>query len=121
MILPSAETLSTAEVYGEADRLGLPRASLDGIRERLLSTLPRPDDSLLRNDLEPAAVSLCPPIVSALEAARRAGADQAMVCGSGPTVIGVYWGADAARRAREAAGALTPQFPGALPATPISS
>ena len=40
------------------------------------------------NDLEPAARSLCPSIDEALAAAREAGADHALVSGSGPTVVG---------------------------------
>ena len=48
--------------------------------------------NLLVNDLESASVSLRPKITGALEAVREAGAEPAMVCGSGPTVIGVFCG-----------------------------
>ena len=51
----------------------------------------------------PAArgASLAPAIAATLAAAREAGADHALVCGSGPTVIGLFWGATAgAARAR---------------------
>ena len=49
------------------------------------------------NDLQDAARSLCPAIDAALAAARAAGADHALVSGSGPTVVGLFGGA--ARRA----------------------
>ena len=55
------------------------------------------------NDLEPAAVSLCPDVALNLEQLRRAGADHALVCGSGPTVAGLCWGGDAPERAAEIA------------------
>ena len=45
---------------------------------------------LLHNDLQRAAVSLCPPIVDALAQAREAGAELALVSGSGPTVLGLF-------------------------------
>jgi 4-diphosphocytidyl-2-C-methyl-D-erythritol kinase len=82
LVLPSRATLSTAAVYREADRLGLPRTA------RELATLD-PFASAGVNDLEPAARSLEPSIEMALQQARDAGARQAMVCGSGPTVIGL--------------------------------
>ena len=37
-------------------------------------------------------MSLCPWCGDALEAVRAAGAEQAMVSGSGPTVVGIWWG-----------------------------
>ena len=49
-------------------------------------------ERLLVNDLEPAAVSLCPWCGDALEAVRAAGAEHAIVSGSGPTVVGIWWG-----------------------------
>ena len=115
VIVPHRSGLSTAEVYREADRLGLPRPSLDGLREHLLSARPRPPDELLVNDLEPAAVSLCPGIAEALRAVHGAGADQALVCGSGPTVAGIFWGEDGPARARKAVGRL----PAASVAEPV--
>jgi 4-diphosphocytidyl-2-C-methyl-D-erythritol kinase len=83
LVLPSPAMLATAAVYREADRLGLPRS------ERQLATLD-PLAGLGVNDLEPAARSLEPSIIAALERARAAGARQALVCGSGPTVIGLF-------------------------------
>ncbi len=74
---------------------------------------------LLVNDLARAARSLCPEIDGALEAAREAGPRRAIVCGSGPTVAGVFWGADALDRATQAADALGDRFPGAATAVPV--
>lgn len=117
VILPLPLALSTPAVYREADRLGLPRAAgeLAAWRERLL----RHPGALLVNDLQPATISLCPPVAGALDAARRAGAEQALVCGSGPTVAGVFWGAGSLARAEQAAGALRERYPGAVAARPV--
>lgn len=124
LVLPQPHPLSTAEVYREADKLGLPRTSdeLAKVHERLLAALAPSahlPGELVQNDLEPAAISLCPAIEDALRAAHEAGADRALVCGSGPTVIGLFWGADGAERARGAALALTGRFPAATCASPV--
>jgi 4-diphosphocytidyl-2-C-methyl-D-erythritol kinase len=116
LVLPQPFGLSTAEVYLEADRLGLPRsaeelASVHGDLESSLAgagaALP---GRLVVNDLEPASLSLRPEITSALECAREAGAEHALVCGSGPTVIGLFWGAEAHQRAAAAAATLSGRF-----------
>jgi 4-diphosphocytidyl-2-C-methyl-D-erythritol kinase len=54
---------------------------------------------LIANDLEPAARALCPAIDAGLRALRAAGAEHALVCGSGPTVAGLFPRVDAARGA----------------------
>ena len=124
LILPQPGPLSTPEVFREADRLGLARSSEDlrDQHEELVAAL-RPGAripcQLLVNDLAPAAVSLCPPIAGALQAARAAGAEHAIVCGSGPTVAGLYWGAGAADRAAAAADRLAERFTGATSAVPV--
>ncbi|MEA2196689.1 MAG: 4-diphosphocytidyl-2-C-methyl-D-erythritol kinase [Solirubrobacteraceae bacterium] len=110
LILPSSEQLSTRAVFAAADRLRLPR-SRDELSQRLaaleaaLGAGPDLPADLLVNDLEPAARSLLPSIGDALDLARSLGADAALVCGSGPTVAGVFWGSDAPARARSAAAA----------------
>jgi 4-diphosphocytidyl-2-C-methyl-D-erythritol kinase len=131
VIVPQPVALSTAEVYREADRIGLPRSAVELARlhEELLSTLhgSTPHDTApfdhryLINDLQPAAVSACPEIADALAAVSRAGAETALVCGSGPTVAGVFWGPDAAGRARGAADALAPRFSGTTHAIPVGA
>jgi 4-diphosphocytidyl-2-C-methyl-D-erythritol kinase len=65
-------------------------------------------DELVRNDLEAAARRLCPAIDEALADARSAGAELALVCGSGPTVIGLFREPGAARGAAVALGHRTP-------------
>jgi 4-diphosphocytidyl-2-C-methyl-D-erythritol kinase len=114
VIVPQDFHLSAADVYAEADRLGTPRpaAELERAARDLRAALSRSDPlpaELLVNDLEPAAISLCPNIPAALRAVRDAGADHAMVSGSGPTVFGVFWGPRAEDRATAAADSL--EFP----------
>jgi 4-diphosphocytidyl-2-C-methyl-D-erythritol kinase len=118
VIVPQGFGLSTAEVYREADRLGLPRdwPDLAG-RLRKIRAGAHPD---YINDLEPAALSLRPEIAGALDAVRGAGADHAMVSGSGPTVFGLYRGDDAPRRAEAAAARVSDRYPGATSAVPVS-
>lgn len=122
LVIPQPFGLSTGEVYREADRLGLTRSAeeLAAIRADLQECVRAQEHTpavlparLLINDLEAAAVSLRPEIVLALNAARRAGAHHALVCGSGPTVIGIFWGNDF-RRVHVAADRLRDRYPGAL-------
>jgi 4-diphosphocytidyl-2-C-methyl-D-erythritol kinase len=117
LVLRSAERLSTPDVFRAADRLGLGRdaAELVELRERLREGLA---PELVVNDLQDAARSLCPSIDGALAAALESGADQALVSGSGPTVVGLFWGEDGERRAERAAQALIGRFPGAVAARP---
>jgi 4-diphosphocytidyl-2-C-methyl-D-erythritol kinase len=122
VVVPQAFELSTAAVYRQADRLGVFRdggelATLLGALRGGGDALPR---GLLVNDLMPAAVSLAPAIGQALDAVREAGAADAMVSGSGPTVFGAWWGPEASGRAEDAAGALADRYPGATPAVPVS-
>jgi 4-diphosphocytidyl-2-C-methyl-D-erythritol kinase len=99
LVLASRAGLRTADVYAQADRMGLGR-SADELAA--LDPLGRPE---YVNDLEPAALALEPSIGPALDLARRLGARQAMVSGSGPTVIGLFaTPAQAASAARAAAG-----------------
>ena len=117
LVLPQPFRLSTADVYREADRLGLARpiaelrsllAGLEAALRRRPSRRRAPVDAapvgatreLIVNDLQPAAVSLAPRIADALVRREDAGADRALVCGSGPTVIGLYLGSDGVQRAR---------------------
>jgi 4-diphosphocytidyl-2-C-methyl-D-erythritol kinase len=124
LILPSPERLATTAVFAEADRLGLPRtgAALAGLREAVEGSFAREGrvaGDLVRNDLQEAAHLLCPAIDAALEAARAAGADHALVSGSGPTVAGIYLGDAAHERAAAAADALRGRFPGACAVVPV--
>jgi 4-diphosphocytidyl-2-C-methyl-D-erythritol kinase len=124
LVIPQRFALSTPDVYREADRLGLPRShdELSALHGSVTAAIPPgPTPELIVNDLQPAALSLAPQIGDALDAARRAGADHVLVCGSGPTVIGIFDGADGERRAAAAAAALSDLFEGALGIGPVDS
>jgi 4-diphosphocytidyl-2-C-methyl-D-erythritol kinase len=106
VIVPSEHALSTPDVYREADRLQLTRASLDEPERRL-----RDGELPFVNDLQDAARSLCPAIDDALAALGGA----SLVSGSGPTVFGVFDDLESAQeRAAEVPGAIvvTPAAPG---------
>jgi 4-diphosphocytidyl-2-C-methyl-D-erythritol kinase len=109
VLLPGGGGLSTADVFAEADRLGLGRGDeeLEELAGRLrsaagagASALAYPE--LLVNDLEPAARSLRPEIGEALDALRNAGAPQVLLTGSGPTAYGLFEDLAAAREAADA-------------------
>jgi 4-diphosphocytidyl-2-C-methyl-D-erythritol kinase len=111
VLLPGGGGLSTAEVFAEADRLGLGRsaAELDELATRLrevagagASPLNYPE--LLVNELTEAALSLRPDIGPALEALHAAGAPIAILSGSGPTAVGLFPDLASAREAAEATG-----------------
>jgi 4-diphosphocytidyl-2-C-methyl-D-erythritol kinase len=97
VLLPGGGGLGTAEVFAEADRLGLGRddSELEGLAGRLREAAgggasPLEYADLLVNDLEPAARSLRPDIGTALDALREAGAPFAFLTGSGPTASGLF-------------------------------
>jgi 4-diphosphocytidyl-2-C-methyl-D-erythritol kinase len=109
VLLPGGGGLSTAEVFAEADRLGLGRADeeLAELARRLRSSAgagasPLAYGELLANDLEPAARSLRPEIGLALDALRDAGAPHALLTGSGPTAFGLCEDMAAAQRVANA-------------------
>jgi 4-diphosphocytidyl-2-C-methyl-D-erythritol kinase len=113
LVLPSREHLSTPAVYAEADRLGLPRSAqaLAAALEEVRRSGPPPV-----NDLQDAARSLCPSIDEALGAARAAGARDAIVAGSGPTVLGLF---DTPEEAERAAERLAGRDPAPIAARPV--
>ena len=91
------EGLSTAEVFAQADRMGLGRdaSELEGVAARLREAAaggasPLQYGQLLVNDLEPAAIALRPQIGETLEALRSAGAERALISGSGPSAFGLF-------------------------------
>ncbi|HWC48113.1 MAG TPA: hypothetical protein VG448_04455 [Solirubrobacterales bacterium] len=111
VLLPGGGGLSTAEVFAEADRLGLGRSAeeLDELAARLREAAGGGDSpldyaELLVNDLTQAALSLRPDIGEALDALRAAGAPVAILSGSGPTAVGLFPDLAAARDAAEATG-----------------
>jgi 4-diphosphocytidyl-2-C-methyl-D-erythritol kinase len=124
VVVPQDFGLSTADVYREADRLGLPR-TLEDLAERREAVQRavsvgggRLPNALAVNDLGRAALSLTPAIQGSLAALRDAGAEQIVVCGSGPTAAGVLWGQGSGDRAEEVVRRLAPRFPGAVAAVP---
>ena len=123
LVVPQPFGLSTPEVYQEADRLGLPRdaAELDAARAELTAVLPTDlPEPLLVNDLQAAALSLAPGLADVLELVTAgAGADRALVCGSGPTVIGLFLGEPGPARARSAVERLGAQGRTAIAAEPV--
>jgi 4-diphosphocytidyl-2-C-methyl-D-erythritol kinase len=102
LVLPVSAELATRAVFAEADRLVLgrsPEELADRHRElraawsspaRERDTVEPVADELFHNDLQEAALALCPEIANALSEARQAGADLALVSGSGPTVVGLF-------------------------------
>ncbi len=108
LVLPSAAALSTAAVYAQADRMGLARAAAEleeiaaALGDALASGAVLPPVELLHNDLQDAARALCQSIDAALAQAVAAGADVALVSGSGPTVLGLFAAEGGPARAREA-------------------
>jgi 4-diphosphocytidyl-2-C-methyl-D-erythritol kinase len=116
LVLPSRERLSTPAVFAEADRLGLPRDAA-GLARALAEVEAALPDLPFVNELEPAARSLCPAIDEALDAARQAGADVAMVSGSGPTVVGFFRDPAGAERAARALANRDPAPVAAIPVT----
>ena len=114
LVVRSQHGLSTGDVFREAARLRLPRseAALEARTADLVAALaagsPLAPGDLLLNDLEPAAVSLLPELAWTLDDVRGTGADHTLVCGSGPTVVGLF--ADV-ERARSAAVSLSGRDP----------
>jgi 4-diphosphocytidyl-2-C-methyl-D-erythritol kinase len=123
LVLPSPHALATRDVFREADRLGLPRPAdeLAVRRAEVETALARGELPPLVNDLEPPARSLCPSIGDALAAARAAGAEHALVSGSGPAVVGLFHGADGPAAAEAAAHELRERFPGAVGTQPVDA
>ncbi len=129
LVLPSSESLSTADVYAQADRLGIGRdrdkAHLERLRRELAGSLGLgvavPPPPWLVNELQDAARALRPSIDTALEQAREAGADVALVSGSGPTVIGLFVRANFQARLERALAALAGRVPAAIAAEPVAN
>jgi 4-diphosphocytidyl-2-C-methyl-D-erythritol kinase len=128
LVLPLAQALSTAAVYARADEMGAlrSRAFLEQRREALhaaydLGMSLHTDPELLENDLEKPARALCPAIAGALAEAHEAGAEPALLSGSGPTVIGLFPRANALAAAERAAAALAGRDPAPLAARTLGA
>ncbi|HEU4706621.1 MAG TPA: hypothetical protein VFS64_05515 [Solirubrobacterales bacterium] len=108
VLLPGGGGLGTAEVFAEADRLGLGRSAeeLEDLAVLLREAAgagasPLAYTDLLVNDLTEAALSLRPEIDEALGELRAAGAPVAILSGSGPTAVGLFPDLAAAQAAAE--------------------
>lgn len=125
LVIPQAFGLSTADVYAAFDERGRlrSRTELLAVDVAIETTLTGPGWILPTaqtvNELQAAALSLRPEIARALSAARAAGAQREIVCGSGPTVIGLFWGEDGWGRASAAAAQVAGKFPGAVAVRPL--
>jgi 4-diphosphocytidyl-2-C-methyl-D-erythritol kinase len=110
VIVPSSHTLSTPAVYAEFDRRGggRPPDELEARAAAARAGDPPPPV----NDLQDAALALCPDIAPVLHAVESAGATVAMVSGSGPTVFGVFGDLDTAQDAAAT-------VPGAIAVEPL--
>jgi 4-diphosphocytidyl-2-C-methyl-D-erythritol kinase len=113
--------LSTAEVYRACDALrpastppevaSTLRAHLEGLDvAAAASNRPGALDPLLKNDLEPAARRLCPPVGRLRDELQGAGALAVGMSGSGPTVFGVFPSAGEARVALEGIAPAAPSW-----------
>jgi 4-diphosphocytidyl-2-C-methyl-D-erythritol kinase len=127
-VLAAGSELSTAEVYAAADRMDLThdafflqdrRRALQAALE-LGAALPH-EGTLLQNDLEGAAIALCPEIQRTLEQAREAGAEVVLVSGSGPTVVGLFARANGLARAQRAAAGLAGREPAQVAAVTVDA
>jgi len=116
LVVPSPHALSTPDVYRAFDELGPARAPDELERAAADARAGAPPPPV--NDLQAAAVRLCPAIEQALADVRAAGAATALVSGSGPTVFGLFATPAAARAA---AAALATGHPGAVAAEPVGA
>lgn len=85
--------LATADVYAEFDRLALPMPASADDPFAVVDAIARGDVDLLapalRNDLEPAVLSLQPRVSEGRAVLRDAGALAVILSGSGPTWLGL--------------------------------
>lgn len=100
VIVPSAEGLSTPEVYRHFDRLFPDAPAEPPSARRVMAGLSLTPEFLglaLHNDLQPAAIDLRPELGDLLERGEAEGAVKGLVSGSGPTCVFLCTDADHAR------------------------
>lgn len=95
-----------------------PRAMPAGARDLQWEAI-APRSQSVHNDLEAAAVSLCPPVATLIEQIRKQNPKQIGMSGSGPTVYAVFESLDSARSALARIGFESPAW--ARVATTIDS
>lgn len=96
--------LSTAEVFNQSDRAGLPEPTIVQREEALLETISLGVDfaglaALVENAFEPAILALRPELAPLPQLLREHGADAAAFTGSGPTCFGLFSDPDRASTA----------------------
>lgn len=104
VIVEQQTGLSTAEVFRQSDRIGLPEPEIVHREEALLERISDGVDlaglcALVENAFEPAIVALRPELAGVPDRLREHGALAAAFTGSGPTSFGIFAGADAAESA----------------------
>jgi len=104
VVVPSMVGLSTPAVYHHFDELSPDAPAKVAVPEELVAALADPDNrvlaSVLRNDLEPAAIDLRPELGELIEVGERAGALRGIISGSGPTCLFLCSDRGAADRVR---------------------
>ncbi len=104
VIVEQQQGLSTAEVFRQSDRAGLPEPAIVQREEALLERISSGIDldefcALVENALEPAIVALRPELSGLPALLKSHGALSAAFTGSGPTSFGVFDGHRAAEHA----------------------
>ncbi|MGA8258006.1 MAG: 4-(cytidine 5'-diphospho)-2-C-methyl-D-erythritol kinase, partial [Nocardioides sp.] len=106
-LVPSAEGMSTPEVYRHFDKLFPDASDTPPDAEALLGALrtgqPQNLARHLYNDLQEPAIDLRPELGKIIERGESEGALRGLISGSGPTVVFL---AESADHARDLAGAL---------------
>lgn len=95
VIIEQPDGLSTAEVFAQADRTGLPLPTIAPDEEALLERIAGGLDTaqlceLVTNSFEPAIVALRPELAGLPRTLREQGALAAAFTGSGPTSFGIF-------------------------------
>lgn len=107
VIIEQQTGLSTAEVFNQSDRAGLPEPTIAHREEGLLEKISAGVDTaqlagLIENAFEPAIVALRPELAGLPALLQDHGALAAAFTGSGPTSFGLFTDSSAAERAAAA-------------------
>ncbi len=107
LIVEQRQGLSTAEVFRQSDRAGLPEPTIVQREEELIERLSAGLDidglaALIGNAFTPAIVALRPELARLPDLLKEHGALASAFTGSGPTSFGLFDDADAAQAAADA-------------------
>lgn len=111
VILKPSDGLSTPTVFRTYDlmRPSAAHESMDAVQHALLQRDSRTLSLSMRNDLESAAIAMCPAIRKGKDALLEQGAQGAIMSGSGSAVFGFFPDADTAKQAASALSSIWPQ------------